>query len=163
MPQRALDLLQLRRSPRVWSVEAMPLLPRVRTADAMDEILGHVGQIVVDHVRDVIDVNAASGYVGGYQDAIASLLEPGEGRVALRLRAVAVNHGGGESVAAQRLGQFVGSALGAREDQAAAGFLGEQPRAERPTCLRRNLEGLEATVSAGLSVDPSEMRTGVFM
>ncbi len=34
-----------------------------------------------------------------------------------------MNHGGGKALAVQVLGQAFGAALGAREDQAAAGFL----------------------------------------
>ena len=46
--------------------------------------------------------------VGGHQNAIAPLLESGERRVSLGLRAIAVDGGGGEAVAVERLGQLIG-------------------------------------------------------
>src|SRR5882724_11662201 len=35
-------------------------------ADAMDEILGDVRQVIIDDVRDVLDVDAASGNISGH-------------------------------------------------------------------------------------------------
>lgn len=54
-------------------------------ADAMDEVFGDVGEVVVDDVRDVLNVNASSGDVRGDQDAILPALEARESRGALRL------------------------------------------------------------------------------
>src|ERR1700738_2345556 len=53
----------------------------------MDEVFGHFGQVKIDDVRNVLDVDAAGGDVGGDQDAVAALLETGQGGVALRVRA----------------------------------------------------------------------------
>ena len=39
-----------------------------RAADTMHIALGNIGQIVVDHVRDVIDIEAARGDIRGHQD-----------------------------------------------------------------------------------------------
>ena len=36
-------------------------------AHAMDEVFRDLGQIVVDDVRDVLDVNATGGQIGGNQ------------------------------------------------------------------------------------------------
>ena len=83
----------------------------------MDEVFRQVRQIVVDYVRDVIHVQSAGGYVGGYQNLEAALLKSCQRSVALRLRPIAVNHGDGETVAHQFLGQPLGAALGAREHQ----------------------------------------------
>ena len=58
----------------------------------MDEILSHLGQVVVDDVGDVVHVQAARGDVRGDQHLITAFLKSAQGRVALRLRAVAVNH-----------------------------------------------------------------------
>ena len=93
-------------------------------ADSVDEIFGDFWEIVVDDVGDVLDVDAAGGQVGGDQDADAARLKIGQGGGALGLRAVTVNHGGGDAVAVQGLGDAVGETLGAGEDQAAAGFFG---------------------------------------
>ena len=54
-------------------------------ADPMDEIFGNVGKIVVDDVSDVLHVDAASGDVGGHEDAILPALESSEGGGTLRL------------------------------------------------------------------------------
>src|SRR5437879_473997 len=94
--------------------------------NAVDKILGYFGQIVVDDVRDVLYVNAARSEIRRHQDAEAALLEPGQSRGALRLRAVAMNHGGGEASAVQTLGNPFGSALGSRKHQALSLFLGQQ-------------------------------------
>ena len=45
------------------------------SSDAMDEVFGNLRQIVVHHVRDAFDVNAARGDVGGDQNAIVAFLE----------------------------------------------------------------------------------------
>src|ERR1700688_1243456 len=68
-------------------------------ADAVDEIFCHFRQVIINDVGDVFNVNSARCEVGGYQDAIASLLKSGEGGSALRLRTVAVNHGRRETLA----------------------------------------------------------------
>ena len=47
-------------------------------ADAVDEIFGHFGQVVIDDMGDVFDVNTARRQVSGYQNAIAALLESRE-------------------------------------------------------------------------------------
>src|SRR5258708_4325821 len=92
----------------------------------MDEILRNFRKIVVDDVCDVLHMNSAGSQISGNQNAIASLLESGESRRSLGLRPVAMNHGCRESFAIQIVGQLLGSALGTRENEAAAGFLGEQ-------------------------------------
>ena len=92
-------------------------------ADAMDEVFGDVGQVVVDEVRDVLDVNAESGDMGGDKDAILHALEAGEGGGTLRLRAVAMNHGGVDALAVQVFGDTFSAALGPRKDKAAAAFV----------------------------------------
>ena len=55
------------------------------TAHAMNEILGHLRQIVIDHVRDAFDVHSAGGDIGGHQDAIAAFLESAQRHIALGL------------------------------------------------------------------------------
>ncbi len=117
---------------------------------AMDKALRIGGHIVVDDVGDVLHVDAAGSHVGGHQDAVASALESGQRRRALRLRAVTMNHGGGKSLADQGLGQPLGSALGAREDQAAARLAGEQALQDFLFAVMGNFEGLDAHVLRGL-------------
>ncbi len=52
--------------------------------DPMDVRLGHVGNVVVDHVGDVLDVEAAGGDVGGRQQPQPVVLEGEHHPVALR-------------------------------------------------------------------------------
>src|SRR5271154_5124915 len=117
---------------------------------AMDEILGDLRQIVVDDLRDVVHVNAAGGEIGGHEDAGTPLLESGERRGPLRLRAPAVNQRRGETFAGQAEREAFGSALGAREDQAAALVLGEQPAQNIEFAIGGDFEGLHANVFGGL-------------
>ena len=46
-------------------------------ANAMDEVFGNVGKIIVDDVRDILNVDAASCYIGGNEDTILPALETG--------------------------------------------------------------------------------------
>jgi len=53
------------RSERVPKVEAGPLAPALAgAADTVDEILGHLRQVVVHHVRDAVHMNPARRHVG---------------------------------------------------------------------------------------------------
>ena len=74
------------------------------TANSVNKILRHFGQIIVDDVRNVLNVNATRSQIGRDQDAIATLLKSGEGRIPLRLRAVAMDHRRGEPFAIQVFG-----------------------------------------------------------
>ena len=82
----------------------------------MDEVFRILGQVEVNYVGDVFDVQAACGDVGGDQDLESSGVEPGECGIALSLAAVTMNHGCREAVADEFLGEPLGTALGARED-----------------------------------------------
>jgi len=115
-------------------------------ADAMDEVFGDIGKIVVDDMGDVLHVDAASGDVGGDEDAILPPLEAGEGRGALRLRAVAMNHGGVDALAVEALGDAFGAALGARENKAAAAFIVEQVVEHIGLAVFGDFEGLETDI-----------------
>src|SRR5271157_666773 len=83
----------------------------------MNKVLGNLWQIIVDDMRNIRDVDAARGDVRRHQDLELTLVEAVQGPGALRLGAVAVNHGRRKSVAHQALGQAFGPALGARENQ----------------------------------------------
>ncbi len=109
-------------------------------ARTMDEIFRVLGQIVIDDLRDVLDVDAAGSEVGRDQDSMASLLKSEKSGISLGLRAIAMNHGGGESIAGQIVGQALGPALGAREDEAAAGFFCEQTVEQILLCDPRPLQ-----------------------
>jgi hypothetical protein len=95
------------------------------SADTVNEILGQVGEIVVDDVRDILDMNAARGDIRGNQNLVAALLKAGQSCVPLRLRTVPVDRGRGETFATETQSKALCSTLGARKDEAAPGFLGE--------------------------------------
>ncbi len=115
-------------------------------ADAMDEVFGNVRKIVVDDVGDVLNVDTASRDISGDKDAILPALETGEGRGALRLGAVAMNHGGVDALTVQALGDAFGAALGARENKAAAAFVVEQVVEHIGFAVFGDFESLETNI-----------------
>ena len=50
----------------------------------MDKVFSDFGQVIVDDVCDVLNVNAAGGQIRGYQNPESSLLESGQRGVPLR-------------------------------------------------------------------------------
>ena len=93
----------------------------------MDIGLWHEGQLEVDDVGHLVDVDAARGDVGGDQDAQLAVLEGLEGALALGLGFVAVD-GASLDAAGLEIGRdLVGAVLGLGEDEAAGeGRVGEQ-------------------------------------
>src|SRR6202043_438911 len=94
--------------------------------DPVDKVLCKLGKIVVDDMLDVLDMNAARSEVRRDEYSVESLLESGERRGSLGLRASAMNHGDGESPAMQILRKTLCSVLGPGEDEAAPRFFREQ-------------------------------------
>ena len=84
-------------------------------ADAMHVGLGVVRDVVVQHVRDALDVEPAGGDVGGDEDVELSVLEGGDGALAHRLRDVAVDGHRRKPSGAQLFGDLFGGLLGADE------------------------------------------------
>jgi hypothetical protein len=72
-----------------------------RAPDAVNEIFGDLGQIVVHHVRDAIYVDAAGGDVGCHQNAIRASLKAAKSLDALVPAAVAMNGSGLDSPVGQ--------------------------------------------------------------
>src|SRR5690606_1556264 len=72
-------------------------------ADAVHIVVRHLRQGKVDHVTDTVDVNAATGHVGGHQYADLALAEAFQNLDALVLRYVAGHLGGADAVAHQLL------------------------------------------------------------
>ena len=88
-----------------------------RAADPVDVVFRHVGQVEVDDVRQLLDVEAARGDVGGDERLQLAGLELRQ-RVGPRVLAlVAVDRQRGHAVLAQVLGEPVRAMLGAREHQ----------------------------------------------
>ncbi|MCY1346834.1 hypothetical protein D9M69_329320 [compost metagenome] len=98
----------------------------------MDVVFLDVGQLVVDHVGQLVDVQAAGGDVGGDQDAHVVGLEVGQRLGPRVLTLVAVDRGGRQAVLAQVFGEAVGAVLGAGEHQhLLPGADGDQVRQQR--------------------------------
>ncbi|OFA01229.1 hypothetical protein DUPY_21870 [Duganella phyllosphaerae] len=87
------------------------------TADAVHIVFRHVRQVVVDHVRQLVDVDTARGDVGGDQHLQRAVLELAQRAGTGRLALVAVNGHGGDAVATQFFHQVVGAVLGAGKYQ----------------------------------------------
>jgi hypothetical protein len=86
-------------------------------ADAVDVVFRDVRQVVVDHVRQRLDVDAARGDVGGDEHLQLVVLEALQRLHALRLALVAVDRGGLDAVVLQLLGKAIRAVLGAAEDE----------------------------------------------
>ncbi len=86
-------------------------------ANAVHIVFADVGNVVIDHVRQVVDVNAACRNVGGHQGAHFATFEASQCLGAGRLAFVAVQGHGVDAVLAQKLGHVVGPELGAGEHQ----------------------------------------------
>ena len=99
-------------------------MPRAaRTADAVDVDLLVFGALVVDDVRDVVDVDASRGDVGGDQDVDLAVTEGTQSLLAGALAQVTVQRADGEAAGGQVLAQAGGGALGTAEDDGAAATL----------------------------------------
>src|SRR5450830_1523067 len=102
------------------------------TADTVYIVFVDVWQLEVDHVRQLVDIQAACGDIGGHHDAYFTGLEVGQRFGARVLALVAVDGDGGEAVLVQVLGQAVGAVLGAGEHQHLfPGTGGDQVRQQR--------------------------------
>ena len=86
-------------------------------ADAVQVGLGRVRHVVVDDVRQVLDVEAARGDVGGDEQIRLAFAEPRHDAVALPLLHAAVQRLGAVAVRVQRLDQRVDLEPGAAEDE----------------------------------------------
>ena len=106
--------------------------------DAMHVYLGVVGNVVVDDVADVRDVDAAAGQVGRHQHVELSAAEALHHAVALVLREVAMDLPAFDPVGMQPLGDLLRAALGSAEhDRQIRILLFEQRRSSRYLSHRR--------------------------
>src|SRR5699024_1406008 len=93
-------------------------------SDAVDVGLLVLRALVVDHVGDVVDVDAAGGDIGGHEHVDLALVGGFQRLFALCLAAVAVQGSARAPAIAEFGGQFVGRAFGAGEDDGASASLG---------------------------------------
>jgi hypothetical protein len=65
-----------------------------RATDAVHIGFRYVGQFEIDDMRDLVDVNAACGNIGGHQNARTTVLEFRQGALARALALIAMDGGG---------------------------------------------------------------------
>ena len=87
------------------------------SADPVDVVLGDHRQLEVHDVRQLLDVEAACGDIGGDEDSRSAGLEVVERPDPLALALVAVDRGGVDPVPAELLGEAVRAVLGPGEHQ----------------------------------------------
>ncbi len=92
-------------------------LRATRASDAMNVRIRRVGHVVVDDVRDAVDVESARGNVGGDHDGEVSSFETVQGLLALSLGAITVQGGDTKTRVRDLPRHFIGAMFGAREDQ----------------------------------------------
>ena len=98
--------------------------PRTRRAsNAVHVDLRFVGQIEIEHVRDVVNVDATAGDVGGDEHVHTPLLEILQRLGARRLRLVAVDGFSVDVLLSELSGKPVGAVLGSGEDDGTADAL----------------------------------------
>jgi hypothetical protein len=68
-------------------------------------------------VRDIVDVNSASGDVRGHKHAVLAALKSLERRIPLILASIAMNRGSFHAVAGELFRQTFGAALGSGKYQ----------------------------------------------
>ena len=77
----------------------------------MDELVGGVGEVVVDHVLHLGNVQPSGGDSGGHEDLETALSEVSERLLPLPLRPVPVDAGGQKILSGQVGGQVVCAGL----------------------------------------------------
>src|SRR5690606_6604634 len=88
-----------------------------RTANTVNVIFRHVGQLEVDHVRQLVNVQTTRGNVSGNQHHDLAIFETGQSTGTSRLALVTVQGFGGHAVFRQFFSQTVSAVLGAAEHQ----------------------------------------------
>ena len=86
-------------------------------ANAVNVVFTHIGNLVVHHVRQVVNVNAARGDVSGHQGADIATFEAAQRLGAGSLALVAVQGHGLNAVFGQKFSHIVGTKLGAGKHQ----------------------------------------------
>ena len=86
----------------------------------MDKVFCDFRDIVIHDVRNMLDIDAASGDVGSNQDAMTAFGKALESLIALGLRTVAVNLCSRVAGTNETVGYAICTMLGANKDQEAA-------------------------------------------
>ena len=134
---RTLDVAQEAMFPRLDEGDRDALAPGpARPADAVDVDVGRRRDVVVHDVADLLDVEATGGDVGGDEDVEGAVAEAGHDPVALFLREAAVERRRVAAAAAERHGEVVHLAAGAREHQRRDAVLDVEDPAQRGELVR---------------------------
>jgi hypothetical protein len=80
-------------------------------ADAVNEIFGELGHIVIDDVSNFIHMQASWGNVGGHEYLEMTILKSLQRSSALRLGTIAVNHCRGETIVYQLIRKSLSASL----------------------------------------------------
>ena len=88
-----------------------------RSADSMDVVLGLIGRVEVDHMRNAVHIYTASSDIGGDHDLKLAAFKATEGTLPLVLRSVRVEDGGTEATLPEFPLDAVGPVLGAGKNQ----------------------------------------------
>ena len=88
-----------------------------RAPDTVDIGLGHLGQVVVEDMGQLADVNAAGRDIGGHQHFCFAGLEALQRRHAGGLALVAMDGGGRDALLVEVFGDLIRAVLGAAEHQ----------------------------------------------
>jgi hypothetical protein len=86
------------------------------TTDTVNVVVNVGGQIVVDNVCDVGNIETTSGNSGGNKNGATSVAEHLESTLTLALGTISVNGGGGEVLVDEEIRQRVGHSLGLDEN-----------------------------------------------
>jgi hypothetical protein len=92
-------------------------------ADAVHIGVGGTGDVVVDHVGELLDIQAAGGDVGDHQKVDAPAAQPAHDAVALGLVHATVQRFGAVAAPVQGLGELLNLVPGAAKDQRSRGRL----------------------------------------
>jgi len=87
------------------------------SADPMHVVLGILRHIVVDDVRDPLDIEAPLRHIGGDEDPHLPIGEVRERPLSLLHSAIRMHHRRGDPLAFQAVLEHVRTGLGTREDQ----------------------------------------------
>ena len=131
-PEHPLDVAQELRLVDADQRERNPVDPGAPgPADPVDVVPRHHRELVVDDVRERVDVESAGRDIRRDEDVHPAGLEVVEGANALRLAPVAVDRGRGDPVADQLLGEAARAVLRPREDQRLADRAGPDEAAQQ--------------------------------
>ena len=120
MAEEPLNADQIARFALITKGVSEPFSPSPRSpTDAMDVHLGFVWEIVVEHVRDVFDIDAAAGDIGGDENKDFAVLESSQCLGSCRLALVAVDGICWNTHLGKLFCEAIGPVLGACEDDSA--------------------------------------------